>query len=150
MISDLGWVGVDRVTRLEAGRAAEGYCNVPLSLGVFDTHFPRLPVLPGMLILDALVELGARCLEPGTPSAWTPTEVAGMRFREMVRPGDQLLLGVETIETLAGWAALSASAQVGDRVVASIRRLEMRRSAEPSQAAARKRPSSRRSGVSQD
>jgi 3-hydroxyacyl-[acyl-carrier-protein] dehydratase len=127
LIRALGWAGVDGLLRLDAGRSAQGFCNVPLSLAVFDTHFPRLPVLPGMLVLDALVELAARCLNPQAPEVWSPAALERLRFREMVRPGDQLLLEVEVRDLTDSRATVSGSARVGDRVVTSIKRLEMER-----------------------
>jgi len=134
----LGWAGVDRVISLDPGRSAEGYCNVPLSLDVFDTHFPRLPLLPGMLLLDAMLELGRRCAEAAVPGVWTPVESRQLRFRHMVGPGDQVRveIEVEALEAEAGRLSFRASARVGSQVVASARRLELVRSSEVSPAEA--------------
>jgi len=60
---------LDRVLELEPRTRARGLRNVPSTLDVFDSHFPRFPVLPGVVVLDSLAEL-ARLVLPGAPEAW--------------------------------------------------------------------------------
>src|SRR2546428_1088 len=64
------WVTLDRIVSLEPGTRASAIRNVPNTLGIFDSHFPRFPVVPGVLILGSLGALAARLLEEETGRRW--------------------------------------------------------------------------------
>jgi 3-hydroxyacyl-[acyl-carrier-protein] dehydratase len=92
---------------------------------VFDTHFPRFPVLPGVMILDTVAELAATLLEHRTGSQWVLAGVDRVRYRHFVRPGDQLLAEVVVTELDESGAALRASASVDGVSVATMRSIRM-------------------------
>ena len=119
------WSTVDLVTRLDPGKGAAGLRHVPNTLSIFETHFPRFPVLPGVLILGSLGELAARFLKEETGRAWRLAGADHVRYRHFVRPGDQLTLAVELKQLSGDTAVLSGSAQVDTRVVVSARQLRM-------------------------
>lgn len=79
---------VDRIVELVPGQRASGRRLVPMSLDVFDSHFPRFPVLPGVLILGSVAALAARMLAAAEPGRWTLVGVGRARYRHYVRPGD--------------------------------------------------------------
>jgi 3-hydroxyacyl-[acyl-carrier-protein] dehydratase len=114
---------LDRILGVEPGVGAKALRNVPNTLQVLDTHFPRFPVLPGVLILDSLAELSALAAGEG---AWRLAAVERVRFRHYVRPGDQMELSVEVTARDAGQLTLSAHVRVDGRVVASVRELRLR------------------------
>lgn len=114
---------LDRILSLEPGRRASAVRNVPNTLPVLDTHFPRFPVLPGVLILDSLSELAGLAVGGGP---WRLAAAERARFRHYVRPGDQLELSVERTGGDERAPALTAEARVDGRVVASVRRLQLR------------------------
>jgi 3-hydroxyacyl-[acyl-carrier-protein] dehydratase len=121
---------LDRVLELEPRTRGRGLRNVPSTLDVFDSHFPRFPVLPGVVVLDSLAEL-ARLVLPGAPEAWRLGGIGRTQFRHYVRPGDQLLLDV-TIEQLAPRSAtLSGEARVAGRLVARARQIRLVREERP-------------------
>ncbi|HDY65929.1 MAG TPA: hypothetical protein ENH84_06840 [Phycisphaerae bacterium] len=63
---------IDKITRWDVGTGAEAMKNVALSEDFFDDHFPRRPVMPGVLIIEGMAQIRAmlRCL--GTVVRWTP------------------------------------------------------------------------------
>ncbi len=115
---------LDRILHLGDERA-EAVRNVPSTLEVFDTHFPRFPVLPGVMILDTVAELAATLLEHRTGSQWVLAGVDRVRYRHFVRPGDQLLAEVVVTELDESGAALRASASVDGAPVATMRSIRM-------------------------
>ena len=64
------WTTVDRVISLDPGKGARGIRNVPNTLSILDSHFPRFPVLPGVMILGSMAELAATLLKEHTGRSW--------------------------------------------------------------------------------
>jgi 3-hydroxyacyl-[acyl-carrier-protein] dehydratase len=119
------WTTVDRVLELEHGKRASGIRNIPNTLAILDTHFPRFPVLPGILILGSLGELAARLLEDQTGRSWRLGGAEQVRFRHFVQPGDQLELLVEIKESADDAVGLTGTAKVEGKVMTTARRLRM-------------------------
>jgi 3-hydroxyacyl-[acyl-carrier-protein] dehydratase len=97
--------------------------GVPNTLDVFATHFPRRPVLPGVLILKSLAELGARRLEQRCGGLWRLDAVERVRFRHFVRPGDHMELSVRPERIDAGAAVLGGTVRVDGRPVTTVGRM---------------------------
>lgn len=89
---------VDRVLELGLGKRGVGIKNVTINEPFFQGHFPGTPVMPGVLIIEALAQLGA-VIVLGMPENKGKlaflTGVDNVRFRRQVIPGDQLRLEVE-------------------------------------------------------
>ena len=117
------WTTLDRVTSVEPGKRATAMRNVPNTLAIFETHFPRFPVLPGVLILGTLGELAAHLLEQESGGAWRLKGAERVAFRRFVQPGDQLELSVELIDRSAEEATLSGQVTVDGTLVTRARRL---------------------------
>jgi 3-hydroxyacyl-[acyl-carrier-protein] dehydratase len=115
---------LDRVIGIEPGRAASAVRNVPATLDVFDHHFPRFPVLPGVLILDDVVTVAGLALPSG---GWQLAGANRVRYRHFVRPGDELEIEVTVKDASADTAVCSASARVSGKTVTTIRELHLRR-----------------------
>jgi 3-hydroxyacyl-[acyl-carrier-protein] dehydratase len=116
------WTTLDRVVRMENGEA-EAIRNVPNTLAIFDSHFPRFHVLPGVLILGSLGTLCAELLEQETGRRWRLSGADRVAFRHFVQPGDQMVLTVKLKEAGDAEATLSGEASVDGRVVTRARRL---------------------------
>lgn len=88
---------VDRVTSWESGRFMEGVKNVTLSEDYLEFHFPRFPVMPGSMILEALVQLTGWLETAGSEfSRWFLLEqVQTVKYYGFALPGDQIELRVE-------------------------------------------------------
>src|SRR5690554_5155746 len=88
---------VDRIIQLEEGKSAVGIKNVSGNEPFFQGHFPNYPVMPGVLIMEALAQVGAVVLLKMPEFAGRIPLFAGMdkvKFRRQVIPGDQLRLEV--------------------------------------------------------
>ena len=94
---------IDRITRWEVGVRAEAVKNVALSEDFFDDHFPRRPVMPGVLILEGMAQISGLLLEAslrakcGKDAKAVLTVLERTKFRDMVRPGDTLTYRAEVV-----------------------------------------------------
>lgn len=121
--------GLDTVVSLYPGVAGVATRNVPSTSAIFATHFPRFPVLPGVLILDDLARLAALVLAAGgPPERWRLVGVTRARFRRYVRPGDVVELNVE-VQPGDGdrhsHPVLRGAVRVGDVTVTTVGALTM-------------------------
>ncbi|AGA70802.1 beta-hydroxyacyl-(acyl carrier protein) dehydratase FabZ [Desulfitobacterium dichloroeliminans LMG P-21439] len=112
---------VDRILELEEGKRGVGLKNVSGNEPFFQGHFPGYPVMPGVLIMEALAQVGAVILLKLPEYAGHVALFAGLedvRFRKQVIPGDQLRLEVELLKLKRGIGVAQGKAYVGNDVVA--------------------------------
>ena len=109
---------VDRVLELEPERRVVGLKNVSANEPFFAGHFPGRPVMPGVLIVEALAQTAAVLM--GDESGMIPMfmGIDKARFRSPVTPGDQLRLEVEVLRRRRNICRVAGRAFVGDNVVA--------------------------------
>jgi 3-hydroxyacyl-[acyl-carrier-protein] dehydratase len=91
---------VDRILEIEEGKRAVGIKNVTANEEFFSGHFPNYPVMPGVLIVEALAQVGAVAMlkkEENRGRLAFFTGIDNCRFKRQVKPGDQLRLEVEII-----------------------------------------------------
>jgi 3-hydroxyacyl-[acyl-carrier-protein] dehydratase len=119
------WNTLDRIVSVEPGKEARAVRNVTNTLSIFDSHFPRFPVLPGVMILGSLGELANVLLEEQTGRRWRLAGADQIRYRHFVQPGDQMELKVELKDLGDGDAVLTGDARVDGKVVTQARRLRM-------------------------
>jgi len=104
---------------------AEGVKNVALSEDFFDDHFPRRPVMPGVLILEGMAQLGGLLLEASLQQSYEKsakaivTVLERTKFRTMVKPGDSLLYRTEVLSLNEAGGKINATARRGDKLVTS-------------------------------
>jgi 3-hydroxyacyl-[acyl-carrier-protein] dehydratase len=115
------WISIDRVIRMEAGKGARALRNVPHTLSILDSHFPRYPVLPGVLILGSLGELAVLVLKESTGQSWRLAGAEQVRFRHFVQPGDQMELSVELKQLSKEEALFSGSVRVEEKLMTTAR-----------------------------
>ena len=93
---------VDRIVEYEEGKRVVGIKNVTLNEPFFQGHFPGRPIMPGVLILEAMAQVGGVLAFKSVPPAGTPvvylTGVDKAKFRKPVVPGDQLRFEVEVLK----------------------------------------------------
>ena len=90
---------VDRIEELEAGKRAVGVKNVTMGDPFFQGHFPDYPVMPGVLIVEALAQVGAvaMLLDEYQGKIAFFAGIDNVRFKRQVKPGDTLRLEVESV-----------------------------------------------------
>ena len=119
------WTTIDRIVSVDDDRAV-GLRNVPNTLQIFDSHFPRFNVLPGILILGSLGTLCAELLERRTGRRWRLVGADRVGFRHFVQPGDQIELTVKLSALTDEEATLSGEVTVDGKVVTRARKLRAR------------------------
>ncbi len=112
---------VDRVLELEPGKRAVGLKNVTVNEAFFVGHFPGNPIMPGVLIVEAMAQVGGILLLATTGNEGKLAFFAGidkMRFRRPVVPGDQLLTEVTITRTKGDVGRVAVVGKVDGQVVA--------------------------------
>ncbi len=116
---------IDSITLWDVGVAAEAKKNVALSEDFFDDHFPRRPVMPGVLMIEGMAQLAGLLLEASLKEEHQRdakavlTVVERTKFRDMVRPGDTLRYRVEVVAVNCDGGKAVAQAFCDDRIVAT-------------------------------
>ncbi len=112
---------VDKVTELESGKRAVGLKNVTVNEPFFQGHFPGYPVMPGVLIVEALAQVGAVAVLSMEENRGKIAFFAGIdefRFKDQVKPGDTLTLEVELTRVRGSIGKGHGTAKVNGKVVA--------------------------------
>ena len=116
---------IDKIDRLEPGRSADGHKMIAPDEDYFRDHFPGYPLVPGVLVLESLAQLGGRLVEASV------REASGRRVLPMlakferaklvrqVRPGDRLDLSVEIVAIGDAAARATGTARVGGKKAAT-------------------------------
>jgi 3-hydroxyacyl-[acyl-carrier-protein] dehydratase len=116
---------VDRVTECVPGERIVAIKNVTVNEPFFPGHFPHRPVMPGVMILEALAQAAGILafktagVVPDDQSRFYFVGIDGARFRKPVEPGDQLVLKATLERALRGIWKFSTVAEVDGQVVAS-------------------------------
>ena len=106
---------VDEIEEMEPGVRAIGYKNVTGEEGFFRGHFPEYPVMPGVLIIEALAQVGAVSVLSLPENKGKLAFFGGIdkaKFRRQVRPGDRLRLEVQIVRCKGPMGVGSALATV--------------------------------------
>jgi len=116
---------IDKVLSFEVGKRLTALKNITFNEPQFTGHFPSQPIMPGVLIIEALAQatgILAFKSEVGKPQEGQIYMLVGVdnaRFKKMVEPGDQLILEVEVLTVKRGIWKFKGSAYVGDKLVTS-------------------------------
>ena len=113
---------VDRVLSLEKGKSIKALKNVTINEPFFNGHFPHRPVMPGVLMLEALAQAAALLafdtlsVVPDDNTVYYFAGIDNARFKRPVEPGDALTLCVDVDRMRAGIFKFKAQAKVGDEL----------------------------------
>lgn len=113
---------VDRILEIEPGKRAVGLKNVTFNEPFFQGHFPGRPIMPGVLILEAMAQVGAVLLLSDLPDRHTKliyfTGIDSAKFRRPVVPGDQIRFEIEILKLRARACKLRGTATVDQQLAA--------------------------------
>lgn len=114
---------VDRVLELDKGKRIKALKNVTINEPFFVGHFPHRPVMPGVLMLEAMAQVAALLafdtmgVTPDDKMVYYFAGIDGARFKRPVEPGDQLVMEVTLDRMKAGIFKFKGVTHVGDQVV---------------------------------
>lgn len=115
---------VDRVLALEPGKNIVALKNVTINEPFFSGHYPHHPVMPGVLIIEAMAQVAALLsfqsldTKPDEKSVYYFAGIDGARFKRPVTPGDQLIFKVELARSMRGVSKFRAVAEVDGQLAA--------------------------------
>jgi 3-hydroxyacyl-[acyl-carrier-protein] dehydratase len=115
---------VDRVLEIDKGKRIKALKNVSVNEPYFSGHFPHRPVMPGVLMLEALAQAAALLAfdmlgtAPDDKTVYYFAGIDAARFKRPVEPGDQLILEVSLDRMKAGIFKFKACAKVGEDIAA--------------------------------
>lgn len=113
---------VDRVLELDKGKSIKALKNVTINEPFFVGHFPHRPVMPGVLMLEAMAQAAALLsfdtmgVTPDDKTVYYFAGIDGARFKRPVGPGDQLIMDVSLERAKAGIFKFKGVSRVGDQV----------------------------------
>jgi len=114
---------IDRVLSYEVGHEITALKNVTINEPFFGGHFPHHPVMPGVLIVEAMAQAAAILTfkttntKPNNESIYYFVGIDGARFKKPVMAGDQLIINVKLLRNLRGMWKLSGTVRVDGKVV---------------------------------
>lgn len=113
---------VDRILEIEDGKRVVGIKNVTINEPFFQGHFPGHPIMPGVLIVEAMAQVGGMLLLGGLEQADTKVvyfmSLDNIKFRKPVKPGDQIVFEVEIIQIRGKVCKTRGVAKVDGEIVA--------------------------------
>lgn len=115
---------IDRVLSVDAGKSIVALKNVSINEPFFPGHYPHHPVMPGVLIIEAMAQAAALLsfssegTKPDENTVYYFVGIDGARFKRPVSPGDQLILKVEIVRNMRGLWKFKAVAEVDGQVAA--------------------------------
>ena len=117
---------VDRILELQPGQRAKALKNVTINEAFFQGHYPNNPIMPGVLLLEAMAQAaGVVVLPDDTNVVPLFAGVDKAKFRRVVRPGDQVILEVEVIQRRRQVARIQGKAFVDEQLAAEAELLFM-------------------------
>jgi 3-hydroxyacyl-[acyl-carrier-protein] dehydratase len=113
---------VDRVLEIEKGKRIKALKNVTINEPFFVGHFPHRPVMPGVLMLEAMAQVAALLAfdaldtSPSDKTIYYFAGIDGARFKRPVEPGDQLIMDVTLDRMKSGIFKFKGTARVDDHI----------------------------------
>jgi 3-hydroxyacyl-[acyl-carrier-protein] dehydratase len=113
---------IDRILEIEKGKKAIALKNVSIDEPYFSGHFPNDPVMPGVLILEAMAQTGGLAFESsfekGEEGIPVLARIEEFRLKKRVTPGDQIIIEAEILHVFSNLAKVKVLAKAGGEIVA--------------------------------
>jgi len=113
---------VDRILELEPGKRVVGLKNVTINEPFFEGHFPGHPIMPGVLIIEAMAQVGGMLLLGAVPDPQSKvvyfTSLNNVKWRRPVKPGDQLRFELDMLQVRGMMCKMQGVAKVDGETVA--------------------------------
>lgn len=114
---------VDRILEVDPGKSCIGLKNVTINESFFQGHYPEMPIMPGVLIIEAMAQAGAVIIL-SDPKYTGQVPIIGsieqVKFKRAVIPGDQLISKLELLWFRSGVGKMRGVASVGDQVACTV------------------------------
>jgi UDP-3-O-[3-hydroxymyristoyl] N-acetylglucosamine deacetylase/3-hydroxyacyl-[acyl-carrier-protein] dehydratase len=113
---------VDRILEIEPGKRVVGVKNVTINEPFFQGHFPGHPIMPGVLIIEAMAQVGGMLLLGAVPDPQSKvvyfTSLNNVKWRRPVKPGDQLRFELDMLQVRGMMCKMQGVAKVDGETVA--------------------------------
>lgn len=107
------WILVDRITELEPGKSAVGIRAFSRAEIFFMDHFPGFPIVPGVLQVEMIAQVGGKCIRAAQPNILTVlSSVKSAKFRRSIEPGDQAVIKVEVLASKKSYSVVRGFIEV--------------------------------------
>lgn len=112
------WILVDKMVELDPGVSALGIRSFSISESFFADHFPGLPIVPGVLQVEMIAQVGGKCVRAARPGFLTVlSSVKNAKFRKSIEPGDQAFIRVKVLANRDSYAVVEGHIEVNNEKV---------------------------------
>lgn len=120
-----GYPFIDKILEIKKGKYARAIKNVSLTENFFADHFPKFPILPGVLQLEGMVQLGSLLVRVSKDFKYTTVlqTIKDVKFRRFVKPGDILVFEAEILSLDRDSAIVKTKATVDEKIVANVKQI---------------------------
>lgn len=120
-----GYPVIDKILEIKKGKHARATKSVSLTENFFVDHFPKFPVMPGVLQLEGMVQLGSLLVSVSNDFRYTTMlqMIKDVKFRKYVKPGDILVFEAEILSLYADSAIVKTKATVDEKTVANVKQI---------------------------
>lgn len=112
------WILVDKMLEIDPGKSAKGVRCFTRAEMLFMDHFPGFPIVPGVLQIEMIAQVGGRCIRAAQPGILTVlASVQSAKFRKNITPGDQAFIKAEVTAIRSSYSSVKGTIEVNGEVV---------------------------------